>query len=201
MVGGQCVYCAAQNIACSRAGSIIQPKATAPLTPITPITPIPPSPPPPPKQQQQQQQQYQQRQPPPHTQPSIQHVATTGMADMMALDRPVARGISPQAAVQDKALCFELVELYFKYIHDQLHSLFHRPSFMLDLHEGTAPLVLVYGMMAMSARYVCPEEKGGLWLTDTDSHRMPCSRASRPWREERHLQQNATCCSTCGMSL
>ncbi|KAG7140369.1 putative transcriptional regulatory protein like [Verticillium longisporum] len=45
------------------------------------------------------------------------------------------------------------VELYFKYIHDQLHSLFHRPSFMLDLHGGTAPLVLVYGMMALSARF------------------------------------------------
>lgn len=127
--GGQCVYCAAQNLACSRAGSIIQPKA-APVTPTAIISSPMPAPP-----------------------PVLREIPTTGMPDLIP---PTPRGIAPQAAVQDKALCFELVELYFKYIHDQLHSLFHRPSFMLDLHEGTAPLVLVYGMMAMSARCACP---------------------------------------------
>ncbi|KAK2015227.1 fungal-specific transcription factor [Colletotrichum eremochloae] len=113
--GGQCTYCAAQNIACSRAGSIIQPKAAAPISPVsvtTPKTPI--------------------------------------ITEIVLASPP---GITPSAAVADKAFCFELVELYFSYIHDQLHSLFHRPSFMRDLHEGTAPLVLVYGMMALSARF------------------------------------------------
>jgi hypothetical protein len=61
--------------------------------------------------------------------------------------------MAPAVIVQDKSLTFELVELYFKYIHDQFHSLFHRPSFMLDLHQGTAPLVIVYAMMALSARF------------------------------------------------
>jgi hypothetical protein len=50
-------------------------------------------------------------------------------------------------------LTFELMELYFKYIHDQFHSLFHRPSFILDLHQGNAPPVIVYAMMALSARF------------------------------------------------
>ncbi|KAF5507518.1 putative transcriptional regulatory protein [Colletotrichum aenigma] len=116
--GGQCTYCATQNIACSRAGSIIQPKAV-PVSPLSIATP---------------------------TTPSVTEIIVASPT-----------GITPVAAVSDKALCFELVELYFKYIHDCLHSLFHRPSFMLDLHEGTAPLALVYGMMALSARYVMIE--------------------------------------------
>lgn len=65
----------------------------------------------------------------------------------------MARRTSPAADVPDKALTFELVELYFKYIHDQFHSLFHRPSFILDLHQGNAPTVIVYAMMALSARF------------------------------------------------
>ncbi|KAL2759326.1 hypothetical protein ACRALDRAFT_2094899, partial [Sodiomyces alcalophilus JCM 7366] len=109
--GAQCVYCATQNISCSRAGS-----TTASAVPA------------------------------PSAAPPAQHVQHAQIA-------PKSHAISPAAVVQDKALCFELVELYFKYIHDQLHSLFHRPSFMLDLHEGTAPLILVYGMLALSARF------------------------------------------------
>lgn len=68
------------------------------------------------------------------------------------MDPDAVASISPAAVVQDKSICFELVDLYFKYIHDQLHSLFHRPSFVQDLQDDAAPLVLVYGMMAMSAR-------------------------------------------------
>lgn len=60
--------------------------------------------------------------------------------------------LSPVLGGGDRALKVELVELYFKYIHDQFHSLFHRPSFMLDLEQGTAPPVIVYAMMALSAR-------------------------------------------------
>ncbi|KAL0942717.1 C6 transcription factor [Colletotrichum truncatum] len=135
--GGQCTYCATQNIACSRAGSIIQPKAVpvSPLSVATPKSPI--------------------------------------VTEIIVASPP---GITPAAAVADKALCFELVELYFKYIHDQLHSLFHRPSFMLDLHEGTAPLVLVYGMMALSARFspnpifngISPLSRGELFANESN---------------------------------
>ncbi|KAB5545467.1 fungal-specific transcription factor [Coniochaeta sp. 2T2.1] len=60
---------------------------------------------------------------------------------------------SSPADIPDKALTFDLVELYFTYIHDQFHSLFHRPSFILDLHRGCAPPVIVYAMLALSARF------------------------------------------------
>lgn len=46
----------------------------------------------------------------------------------------------------------ELVELYFDLIHDQFHSLFHRPSFIEDVRRGVAPRVLLFAMMALAAR-------------------------------------------------
>jgi hypothetical protein len=49
-------------------------------------------------------------------------------------------------------LCLELIELYFDLIHDQFHSLFHRPSFTEQVRKGTAPRVLLFAMMALSAR-------------------------------------------------
>lgn len=53
-----------------------------------------------------------------------------------------------------KSLCAELVQLYFDYIHDQFHTLFHPPSFVEDINRGQAPRILIYGMMALSARQV-----------------------------------------------
>ena len=47
----------------------------------------------------------------------------------------------------------ELVELYFDLIHDQFHSLFHRPSFMDLVRQRSAPPVILYAMMALSARF------------------------------------------------
>lgn len=52
-----------------------------------------------------------------------------------------------------KELCLELVELYFDLIHDQFHSLFHRPSFMEQVKKGTAPRILLFAIMALSARF------------------------------------------------
>jgi len=53
-------------------------------------------------------------------------------------------------------LCLELVELYFDLIHDQFHSLFHRPSFIEQVKKGTAPRILLFAMMALSARFDSP---------------------------------------------
>jgi Fungal specific transcription factor domain len=50
-------------------------------------------------------------------------------------------------------LRLELVELYFDLIHDQFHSLFHRPSFIEQVKTDTAPRVLLFAMMALSARF------------------------------------------------
>ncbi|OQE29812.1 hypothetical protein PENSTE_c002G04501 [Penicillium steckii] len=53
----------------------------------------------------------------------------------------------------DQGLCTELVQLYFDYVHDQFHTLFHQPTFMNDLSQHKAPPILVHGMMALSARF------------------------------------------------
>ncbi|KAK2602028.1 hypothetical protein QQS21_004455 [Conoideocrella luteorostrata] len=60
---------------------------------------------------------------------------------------------SASVGIWDKSVCVELVDLYFTYIHDQFHSMFHRPSFMLDLQQNKAPNVIVYAMMATAARF------------------------------------------------
>lgn len=50
------------------------------------------------------------------------------------------------------ALRLKLVELYFKYIHDQFHSLYHRPTFLEDVaHERVADVIL-FAIFALSAR-------------------------------------------------
>lgn len=56
------------------------------------------------------------------------------------------------SAVPDLSLQLELVNLYFDYVHDQFHSLFHPPTFREDVECRRAPLVIVYAMMALSAR-------------------------------------------------
>ena len=59
------------------------------------------------------------------------------------------------ATLPHLSLCLELVELYFDLIHDQFHSLFHRPTFVESVHDGTAPRIILFAMMAFSARSAC----------------------------------------------
>ncbi|RBQ97170.1 hypothetical protein VDGD_20188 [Verticillium dahliae] len=47
----------------------------------------------------------------------------------------------------------DLVRLYFDYIHDQFHSLFHRPSFIEDALQDRVPHSILFGMFALSARF------------------------------------------------
>ena len=60
----------------------------------------------------------------------------------------------PQTSVQlpPVPVCVELTHLYFDLIHDQFHSLFHRPSVIQDVEQGRAPLVILFAIMALSAR-------------------------------------------------
>jgi hypothetical protein len=50
-------------------------------------------------------------------------------------------------------LCEELVNLYFRYIHDTFHSLFHQPSLLEDLRAGTIPQVILLSIISLSARF------------------------------------------------
>lgn len=51
------------------------------------------------------------------------------------------------------ALCKELINLYFRYIHDTFHSLFHQPSLIDDLGRGTIPQVILLAIISLSARF------------------------------------------------
>ncbi|CAG8360779.1 unnamed protein product [Penicillium salamii] len=75
---------------------------------------------------------------------------------------------SESCTLPEQTLCRDLVQLYFDYVHDKFHSLFHRPSLMEDMLRGQAPKILIYGMLALSARFsthpffagIDPRERG-----------------------------------------
>jgi hypothetical protein len=50
----------------------------------------------------------------------------------------------------DLSITLELVELYFDLVHDQFHTLFHRPSFIEAVLKDEAPPT-IYAMLALSA--------------------------------------------------
>lgn len=68
----------------------------------------------------------------------------------------------------DAALCKELVDLYFRYIHVTFHNLFHRPSFEAVVEDGSIPKILLFGIFSLAARFssnryfgeICPHERG-----------------------------------------
>ncbi|KAG9231326.1 hypothetical protein BJ875DRAFT_383184, partial [Amylocarpus encephaloides] len=65
-----------------------------------------------------------------------------------------------------------LVQLYFDYIHNQFHTLFHPPTFLEDVSEDRVPHVLLYSMCALSARFsndpsfshINPKARGAVFL-------------------------------------
>lgn len=80
-----------------------------------------------------------------------------------SLSQPIPRARSPalngHAAADEttsglppKAICVELIQLYFDFIHDKFHSLFHKPSMIQDVLEDRAPPILLFGILALSAR-------------------------------------------------
>jgi hypothetical protein len=48
----------------------------------------------------------------------------------------------------------ELVDLYFRLIHDKQHSLFHPPTFIASVRENKAAMVLVFAILSLAARFV-----------------------------------------------
>jgi hypothetical protein len=49
-------------------------------------------------------------------------------------------------------LRLELVGLYFDYIHDQFHSMYHRPSFTDDVAHERVPKIILLAIFALSSR-------------------------------------------------
>ncbi|KAH6692436.1 fungal-specific transcription factor domain-containing protein [Plectosphaerella plurivora] len=81
------------------------------------------------------------------------------------------------ASLPGLALRLDLVRLYFDYIHDQFHSLFHRPSFIEDVLHDRVPPAIIFGMMSLSARFstdpffadVDPRERGMSYLVEGEA--------------------------------
>lgn len=69
-------------------------------------------------------------------------------------DRSPSNGSEESSVVRlpPLAVCLHLATLYFDYVHDQLHSIFHRPSFMADVAVEKISPVIMFAMIALSAR-------------------------------------------------
>lgn len=52
-----------------------------------------------------------------------------------------------------QAVCEDLVALYFQYIHDTFHSIFHKPTLMQDVQHGQLPRVILLSIISLSARF------------------------------------------------
>ena len=92
----------------------------------------------------------------------------------------------------NQPLCIELVELYFDYVHDKFHSLFHRPSLIDDIRRGATPEILIYGILAC----LLPGPSRLANLTRVDSQiTLPLPRQTLE-KEEKAMQKNVSNCST-----
>jgi hypothetical protein len=74
-----------------------------------------------------------------------------------------------------------LVELYFDYIHDQFHSMYHKPSFMDNMISDRVPHVVLFAIFALAARFSTneffdgtdPRERGEIFRAASES-KCPC---------------------------
>jgi hypothetical protein len=73
-------------------------------------------------------------------------------------------------------LLLELVDVYFDYVHDQFHSIFHRPTFVEDVAQGVVSESLLFGILAMGARFstnhllstIEPRERGRRYFEEAE---------------------------------
>jgi hypothetical protein len=61
-------------------------------------------------------------------------------------------GATDDVVLPPSAVCFHLATLYFDYVHDQLHTLFQKPTFMADMVMNKCPPVIMFAVVALSAR-------------------------------------------------
>jgi hypothetical protein len=75
-------------------------------------------------------------------------------------------------------LLLEIVNLYFDYVHDQFHSLFHRPTFVQDVTQHAVPEPLLFGILGLGARFSTnpaladlePRDKGRKYMREAERH-------------------------------
>lgn len=86
----------------------------------------------------------------------------------------------PHVELPPMPLRLELASLYFDYIHDQFHSLFHRPSFMADVASDRVAPVVLLAIFALSARYGCTTLL--CIILEPQSDQRQGSHHTKPWR-------------------
>ncbi|KAL2840423.1 hypothetical protein BJY01DRAFT_218545 [Aspergillus pseudoustus] len=67
--------------------------------------------------------------------------------------QPPAALEGPLGVLASREVCVELVQIYFRFIHDIPHTIFHEPSFLRRLNDGTASTIHIYAMCALAARF------------------------------------------------
>lgn len=91
--------------------------------------------------------------------------AATAAPSSFAFTSHALRPAKPQRSplVTTPTVLLELVSLYFRFVHNVAHTLFHEASFIRRFNEGRASLLHVHAMCALSARYfvICPFFLGG----------------------------------------
>lgn len=71
-------------------------------------------------------------------------------------DMDLTQWPTQSAAILDlppQAVCEEVVGLYFQYIHDTFHSLFHKPTLIEDVRASTVPRVILLSIISLAARF------------------------------------------------
>jgi hypothetical protein len=76
--------------------------------------------------------------------------ASEARADVQAARLPWPLG-SSQTPFERESV--HLVDLYFRYMHDKPHTLFHEPSTKASVASKTIPRTVLMSMMGLSARY------------------------------------------------
>ncbi|CEI41727.1 unnamed protein product [Fusarium venenatum] len=79
---------------------------------------------------------------------------TTRLSESPTAKRPLAP--QPQLNIREEEI--HLVDLYFRFIHNSPHSLFHEPTFKDTVVQGTVSKPVLLAMMGMSARFAAQPE-------------------------------------------
>ena len=90
----------------------------------------------------------------------------------------IDHGATEDFVLPPSAVCFHLATLYFDYVHDQLHTLFQKPAFMADMVMNKCPPVIMFAVVALSARSVDQLHSTSICLTVPDSQPTTSLRAS-----------------------
>ncbi|KAI1846587.1 hypothetical protein JX265_009109 [Neoarthrinium moseri] len=73
---------------------------------------------------------------------------------------PTLAFTGPHVELPPMPLRLELVNLYFDYIHDQFHSIFHRPTFVDSVRDDKVSPAVLLAIFALSARFSTSELLG-----------------------------------------